>query len=411
MKKFIPLLFLIGYTSALLGQTSPKDGIKFFNGSWKELLEEARQKNQMIFVDVYTDWCGPCKYMDKFVFTEQTVADKYNVHFLNYKIDAEKGDGIKIAKKFGVNAYPTFLFLNSNGYLVHKVVGEKEKGPFISNADKALSAAADNNNLDNLETKFNEGNRNPLFLKTYLTRLKEVNMDNSVILDAYFYSLPDTQLQEDNTLLYLAQHVSGTRTTALLYLINHYDKMSTASREKTTDRLFDQLIRNAAGRALKENRLMEYAELYAFGQKLYGLDNNQKSFLNRIDLMYHVLTRNYEGLKKAGYQMARIPSSIPNDLIRTEDKKRYDKIMQPFLSGEKDSTKTPGFEEEKKFLVNLYTREIAEQLYTAAKAFSELPASQEQALKDALRWAKRCNELQPGIPAFTDLVKALDAKK
>lgn len=84
MKKFIPILFLIGYTSALLGQTSTKEGIKFFNGSWKELIEEARQKNQMIFVDVYTDWCGPCKYMDKFVFTEQTVADKYNTHLPKY---------------------------------------------------------------------------------------------------------------------------------------------------------------------------------------------------------------------------------------------------------------------------------------------------------------------------------------
>jgi len=411
MKKLAPLLFLICHLSPLLAQNSTNDGIRFFNGSWNELLSEAGQKNQIIFVDVYTDWCGPCKYMDEFIFTEHTVADKYNTHFLNYKLDAEKGEGIALAKKFGVNAYPTFLFLNSDGYLVHKVVGEKEKGPFISDAEEALKAAADSNNLGNLEKKFNEGNHHPMFLKAYLSRLKDVNMDNGVVLDTYFNTLPNQQLLEDTTLLYLAQHVSGVKTTALTHLINHYDKMSIASKEKTTDRLFDQLVRNAGSRALKEKRLVEYVDLFTFGQKLYGLDDGQKSILNRIDLMYNVSIGDNEGLKKAGYLMAKIPFSIPDDLIRTEDKKRYDKVMQPFLSGEKDSTRTSGFEQEKKFLVNLYTREITEQLYTAAKAFSQLPASEDQALRDALKWARRCSELQPEIPALQDLVKELEAKR
>jgi len=82
MKKLAPLLFLICHLSPLLAQNSTNDGIRFFNGSWNELLSEAGQKNQIIFVDVYTDWCGPCKYMDEFIFTEHTVADKYNTHFL-----------------------------------------------------------------------------------------------------------------------------------------------------------------------------------------------------------------------------------------------------------------------------------------------------------------------------------------
>ncbi|WP_316819184.1 thioredoxin family protein [Pedobacter nyackensis] len=407
MKKNVSLVFFILYATFVWGQSGTKGGIQFFQGSWKQLLEEARAKDKMIFIDVYTDWCGPCKYMDKSVFTEQLVAEKYNALFLNYKVDAEKGEGIDIAKKFGVNAYPTFLFLNSSGYLIHKVVGEREKGPFIAVAEAALKAGVDDNNLGNFEMKFNEGDRTSLFLKAYLNRLNEVNMDNSLVLDEYFKTIPNQLLKEDATLLYLAQQVAGARTAALMHLIHHYDEMSIDSKEKTSNLLFEKLVRNAGGTALKEKRLLEYAELVAFGRQLPGLSANQKSFLNRIDLIYSGLIRDYEGVKKAGYLMAAVPFSIPDDTIRQEDKKRYDKIMKPFLSGEIDTTKVPGFEEEKKYFPNLYSREITEQLYTAAEAFTKLPSSEKQALTDALGWAKRCEKLQPDVKVFVDLVNKL----
>ena len=35
-------------------------GIQFETGSWKEVLQKAKQENKLIFVDLYTTWCGPC---------------------------------------------------------------------------------------------------------------------------------------------------------------------------------------------------------------------------------------------------------------------------------------------------------------------------------------------------------------
>ena len=39
-------------------------GIQFEIGSWKEVLQKAKQENKLIFVDLYTTWCGPCKKME-----------------------------------------------------------------------------------------------------------------------------------------------------------------------------------------------------------------------------------------------------------------------------------------------------------------------------------------------------------
>lgn len=408
MKRFVSICFFMWYGALVFGQASAKKGIQFFEGSWQQLLAQAGKTNKMVFVDVYTDWCGPCKYMDKFVFTEQAVGNKYNATFINYKIDAEKGEGKNLAAKYNVRAYPTYLFLSSNGDLVHKVVGEREKAPFINIADEALKAGGDKHNLAHLEKTYQEGNRDPLFLRNYLDRLSAMNMDNTVVLEAYFKTITPGQLQEDATLLYLASQLSGKQSAALDHLIRYYDKMSIASKEKTTNHLFEKIVRNAAGLALTEKRLTAYPDLMAFGRQLYGLTEKQKALINRYDLIYYSLTRNHQGIKNAGYKMAAQPFAIAPDSLRAEDKRRYNKVMQPFISGEKDSTKTPGFEEEKKYLLNQYTMEIAEQLYTAAKAFADLPATEHQALQDALKWARRCRELKPDAKVFIDLVQTLE---
>jgi uncharacterized protein YyaL (SSP411 family) len=59
---------------------------------------KAKKENKLIFVDAYASWCGPCKLMVKNIFPLKTVGDYYNSHFINAKIDMEKGEGIELAK-------------------------------------------------------------------------------------------------------------------------------------------------------------------------------------------------------------------------------------------------------------------------------------------------------------------------
>ena len=88
-------------------------GIQFETGSWKEVLQKAKQENKLVFVDLYTTWCGPCKKMAAETFPQQTVGDYFNKNFVNYKIDAEKGEGPGLAGKYEVSAYPTLVFVNA----------------------------------------------------------------------------------------------------------------------------------------------------------------------------------------------------------------------------------------------------------------------------------------------------------
>ncbi len=62
--------------------------------SWDEAMELNKENPRKIFIDVYTDWCGWCKRMDKSTFIDPEVVSYMNVHFYAIKLDAEQKEDI-----------------------------------------------------------------------------------------------------------------------------------------------------------------------------------------------------------------------------------------------------------------------------------------------------------------------------
>ena len=89
---------------------SKAQGINF-ETEWQVAVEKATKENKLIFMDIYTTWCRPCKVWDKKIFTDSAVGSFYNKNFINLKCNAEKGWGIKAQKHYGFGAYPAFLFI------------------------------------------------------------------------------------------------------------------------------------------------------------------------------------------------------------------------------------------------------------------------------------------------------------
>lgn len=100
-------------TSATVNNTveDKHNGIEFFHGTWKEAVAKAKKEDKLIFVDAYTTWCGPCKWMSKNAFKNPEVGEFFNDNFICVKVDCEKGEGIKLADEWNINAYPTLLAL------------------------------------------------------------------------------------------------------------------------------------------------------------------------------------------------------------------------------------------------------------------------------------------------------------
>lgn len=93
MKKLliITLLSLIGATAIA------QEKIQWM--SFEEAVERCAEQPKMVFIDVFTDWCGWCKRMDQSTFANPVIAKYMNEHFYAVKFDAERQDTLTFQGK------------------------------------------------------------------------------------------------------------------------------------------------------------------------------------------------------------------------------------------------------------------------------------------------------------------------
>lgn len=101
-------------------------GVTFKEDTFNNVLKSADQAKKLVFVDVYAEWCGPCKFLSANIFPAKAVGDYMNPLFVSTKVDAEKGEGVQIASRYSIRSYPTMLILNSKGEEVGRLVGSSQ---------------------------------------------------------------------------------------------------------------------------------------------------------------------------------------------------------------------------------------------------------------------------------------------
>lgn len=100
---------------------------------------EARATGKPILVDLYADWCGWCKVMERRVFPTPLFRD-YAAGFVLLRVDVEdRGDGTELSARYDSNSLPTILALEPGGALIGLVQGFAE-APDLVNGLKAEQA-------------------------------------------------------------------------------------------------------------------------------------------------------------------------------------------------------------------------------------------------------------------------------
>lgn len=184
MKKWSLLIAAIVYIPVVI----TAQGISFFEGNWKEALELAKLQNKLVFVDAYAEWCGPCKMMAKNVFPQPAVGEYFNKHFVNMKIDMEKGQGLEFRQKYPVSAFPTFFFLDPQGQVVLNTKGARDQNGFIQLAQSAVSKY----NPDAQYIKLYEsGNRDYQTVIGYIRSLNRQGKSSLAVSNAYINTQKD----------------------------------------------------------------------------------------------------------------------------------------------------------------------------------------------------------------------------
>ena len=185
----------------LLSANLKAEEIPFEKGNLAAAMKKANDSKKILFVECYTTWCGPCKWMAKNVFTDNDVAKFYESNFVNIRLDMEKGEGLDFAKRYEVKVYPTYVFLDGEGVMIHKACGSKEAKEFIKDGMNALDPKR---NLSGMQKIFESGERSSTFLKDYLTVLSAANMNADKVVNLYIEVSDKKELLTEENCNYLS---------------------------------------------------------------------------------------------------------------------------------------------------------------------------------------------------------------
>ncbi len=119
--------------------TSPRLSVPFLEGRpFAEVLRRARAEKKPIMVDLYATWCGPCKLLDRSTFADEEFGAWAKRTLVSAKIDAEKGEGRRLARRYAIHSFPTVLFLDPSGDELDRLMGAYDAGSFRANAEKIV---------------------------------------------------------------------------------------------------------------------------------------------------------------------------------------------------------------------------------------------------------------------------------
>ena len=196
--------------------TAQNRNIKFEHGTWQEVKDKAAKENKLVFIDCYTSWCGPCKWIAKTIFTNDTVADYFNEHFICAKFDMEVGEGKELAKKYAVQAYPSLIFADTKGEMVHRNCG-------AGNAQELIAFAKDAQTPDktysSMIAKYNSGNRDASFILNYLKTTQAAYLNTNDIAVAYLSAQKESDLSNRANWNIIRDYLADVYSPTFKYLI------------------------------------------------------------------------------------------------------------------------------------------------------------------------------------------------
>lgn len=237
MKALKSILLLVIYSCsihALIAQV----GIQFEEASWSEVLTKAKEEDKIIFVDAYTTWCGPCKWMSKNVFADTIVGEFYNEKFINVKLDMEKGEGLAFSKKYQVRAYPTLLFINGDGEMVHIGLGSRSVNDFIQ---LGVFASSEDTQWINLDSRYKSGDREVPFLLDYVAVLDGAGMEKYEAINAYLKTQTDWKTLENVNFIF--KHMGYDVSNYLFqYVMEQRDAFQAVLGKEKLEKKLDQAV-------------------------------------------------------------------------------------------------------------------------------------------------------------------------
>lgn len=313
-------------------------GVQYFYGSWQAVLDEANRQKKPVFVDFDTIGFYPRQEIIREAFSDSSLAVTFNANFINYQVDAQRGEGVAIAERYRVLSYPvpTSLFILWDGSLLHRASGYQGLAGLLAEADKALALANKPNVLSTLEQTYLAGQRDPVFLATYLRERANADMPNNDALITYLSLVPETDWTTDETIGLITAHLTtydprivDALQQTLRQLYGSTDKPAVVQRTKLGD-CIRQLIRSRFHRAIAEQDEQQLAEVITDNERFLYAEAGDSLSKQEVEEMangyrrrFYAETKNFAQYRPLAEAEAWRLMTVSRESVREKDREAF----------------------------------------------------------------------------------------
>lgn len=235
MKKRCLLFLLVPFLTYAQAQ---EKGVHFEHGlSWAAIQAKAKAEHKYIFMDCFTTWCGPCRFMSNTIFPQEASGSYFNEKFINVKVQLDTtkndndevkswyADGHTIMQQYHINAFPTFLVFAPDGQAVHRIVGGSQTPQeFIARVNTSFDPDKQYYTLLN---QYQGGKKDPAFLRKLALAAQEAyDMQNAAAVSAaYLHTLSEQDLYKKENLEFISKFTRSSKDKGFALLLNNPAKV------------------------------------------------------------------------------------------------------------------------------------------------------------------------------------------
>ena len=204
---------------------------------------KAKKENKLVFVDCYTQWCGPCKKMARDIFPDAKVGKYMNARFVNLKIDMEAKYAEGLAKEWQVSGYPTFIIFNADGKEIGRFMGGSDADGFIRRVEEK---SAIDEATSSLEERWNNGERSDAFLKEYLASLTATYKrdDANVVAETLLMGKEETFASDKELADIFMKHINNPFASSFIYTAQHPEALKATAGEGAVEMKIKSVLGN-----------------------------------------------------------------------------------------------------------------------------------------------------------------------
>ena len=268
MKKLLTTIITLAFAL-----TASAQGVVFepAGTTLEQASAKAKAENKLIFLDCYTQWCGPCKKMAKEVFPLEKVGAFMNPKFINLQIDMESAYGAPLAKKLQIQAYPTFVIFNADAQEISRFLGYQAADEFI----KVVTEKSADNSSSNLEQRWKAGDRDPEFLMQYLKTLTASYKGDEAnnVAEAILEGKEETFATDSTLRMIFFRNINNPFAKSFVYTAQHPEALSAVMGEMPVQMKIQNVLSNFQRQMINEADGTATLDEAAFGrfQALLGV--------------------------------------------------------------------------------------------------------------------------------------------